>query len=191
MAHVSLSWRTEDKTLLLSPDVTKVYKQLTVVSSRFLLESSVAQLETLTHTWVHPLICPLMAFTVQSIFSSMTIILPHTRQWHLKTRNTVFYRCNTHQKECQCQFLLQRLILVTLDKQFSAQSGTTVVPSQMVVSFHGDRKLERREASFSSQSYSYQVVLGNFLGAGRFGSVGKQTNICSLLPQWLSVSRSD
>lgn len=33
LAHDSLNWRTEDKTLLFSPAVTKVYKQLTLVAA--------------------------------------------------------------------------------------------------------------------------------------------------------------
>lgn len=64
------------------------------------------------HRHMHLIICCLMAFTIQSIFSPTTITLPHTRQCHLKTRNTVFSTYNTHLRGCKCQFLLHRLSYV-------------------------------------------------------------------------------
>lgn len=143
----------------LLPKFTSNLHWLQPASRRFLLRSSAAPLGTLTHAHKGTL----MAFTVQSIFSSMTVIPPHTRQCHLKTRNTVFCSCSTHLRERQ--FLLQRLILMTLDEHFSAQSGTTVVHSHMVVSLLymviGSQKTEK--LPFSLLRHAYKVVLGNFL----------------------------
>lgn len=171
----------------LLPKFTSNLHWLQPASRRFLLRSSAAPLGTLTHAHKGTL----MAFTVQSIFSSMTVIPPHTRQCHLKTRNTVFCSCSTHLRERQ--FLLQRLILMTLDEHFSAQSGTTVVHSHMVVSLLymviGSQKTEK--LPFSLLRHAYKVVLGNFLGAGRFGSLRNWTNISYLLPEQLSEFRSD
>lgn len=56
----------------------------------------------------------------------------------------------------------------------SDQSGTAVVPSHAVVSLLYMETISQKEEKFpfSLLSYSYQVVQGNFLGVGTFGSLG-------------------
>lgn len=79
-------WRRDT---LFSPGVIKVYKQLLLAAASKKQVSPwgfrSAAWDTHPQTRMHPVTCCLMAFTTQSIFSPMTVTLPHIRQHHLET----------------------------------------------------------------------------------------------------------
>lgn len=86
-------WRRDT---LFSPGVIKVYKQLLLAAASKKQVSPwgfrSAAWDTHPQTRMHPVTCCLMAFTTQSIFSPMTVTLPHIRQHHLETEK----------KKCRC-----------------------------------------------------------------------------------------
>lgn len=153
-------------------------------SSRFLLKSSAAQLETLTHTRKCILLSTSSWHSEFNPFFHLPVIPPHTRQWHLKARNTMFYRCNIHLRQCKCQFLFQRLILMTLDEHLrSVWDHSSSFSYSSELALHGNRKSERREASLLLTELFLPSGTGQFPGSWKVW-LTKKLNQHLLLAGW-------
>lgn len=142
-----------------------------------------------THGWVAmhmsaPPYLPPHGIHSSTHFLSMTVILPHTRQWHLKDRNTMFYRCNIHLRQCKHQFLFQRLILMTLDEHLRSvwyRSSSFSCSSELAL--HGNNKSERREVSLLLTELFLPSGTGKFPGSWKVW-LTRKLNQHLLLAAW-------